>query len=56
MRIDEIIEDKDKKTPKTRNFVAKYAGINRASAHKDRKKAKKRGEREKHKGQSYQED
>lgn len=56
MRIDEIIKGKDKKSPKTRNFVAKYAGINRASAHKDQKKAQKRGERKKHKDQLYQED
>lgn len=56
MRIDEIIEGKGKKTSKTRNFVAKHAGINRAATHPDKKKAQKRGEREKHKGQTYQED
>lgn len=53
MRITEIIEATDQKTPASRNFVAKHARINRAATHKDRKKARDRGEPRKHKARRF---
>lgn len=56
MRINEIIEATRKKTPASQNLVAKHSRVNRAATHKDRKKARGRGEPGKHKARQFNED